>query len=387
VETAANAATMRRPRSTGSSHFQSKARQLPSFTPPIPVKRKRVIHKKICDEALMVQRKIDVYLAPQSSHAGSSGKRPLPLGPPSHSSTKRKQTTRPNKKRDTTRRGRSGEGNEDEDEAEKENSSKTRQAKKKPKRKRESVAGMGDEDEWSKDADAAAAEEEEETEEDALDKRKQRLKTEPRKKTGPRDSDRVQEMVAPELGNITILYPFDEETVKTWSSARLTAWKLRHENANAYYYRFEDPVVKQSHRASTEQKQENHEAFMARYKEFVREGWIIGTAWGLFSKAVPGFVGYQCANYYRKLVKDGLLKDKSYTTDEKGELKKLQRASSKGGNETLNNQLNGVWKTPEVKWIESCVQKWVEKYHAKGSERAKGKPRKMRKSIQAEEEE
>jgi hypothetical protein len=35
------------------------------------------------------------------------------------------------------------------------------------------------------------------------------------------------------------------------------------------------------------------QAFMARYDEFVREGWIIGTAWGLFSKAVPGFVGYQ----------------------------------------------------------------------------------------------
>ena len=37
----------------------------------------------------------------------------------------------------------------------------------------------------------------------------------------------------------------------------------------------------------------SRQAFMARYDEFVREGWIIGTAWGLFSKAVPGFVGYQ----------------------------------------------------------------------------------------------
>jgi hypothetical protein len=37
----------------------------------------------------------------------------------------------------------------------------------------------------------------------------------------------------------------------------------------------------------------------------------------------------QCANYYRKLVKDGNLEDRSYTTDEKGDLKKVQRASSK----------------------------------------------------------
>jgi hypothetical protein len=50
-----------------------------------------------------------------------------------------------------------------------------------------------------------------------------------------------------------------------------------------------------------------------------------------------------------------------------------------GENETLNNQLNDVWQTPEVKWIESCVAQWVEKYHARGAEKSRGTPRKMKK--------
>lgn len=439
---------MRR-QSTGSSHHTARSSpstsaRLPSFTPPIPVKRKRIINRKICDEELTVQKKIDSYFA---SPAPST---PL-FAPPTHPSSKRKasaaaQAAAAKRRReqlggstsDETDVDHSGGGeaadardHDDDEDEEKENRKVTNNKRgrsaslegakaaggKRPRRRRDEDEDDDDEDESESD-DESEEEEEEDSEDDGdedddeLEYGKKKKKSKPKKKparkkvrgkkgattpkkakktkaastpktktaVGTKDADRVQEVVSPDLGSITILYPFDEETVKSWSSARLSAWKLRHENANAYYYRFEDPVVKQSHRASTtEQKQENHEAFMARYDEFVREGWIIGTAWGLFSKAVPGFVGYQCANYYRKLVKDGNLEDRSYTTDEKGDLKKVQRASSKGENETLNNQLNDVWRTPEVKWIESCVSKWVTKYHAKGAEKARGTPRKMKK--------
>lgn len=50
---------------------------------------------------------------------------------------------------------------------------------------------------------------------------------------------------------------------------------------------------------------------------------------------------------------------------------------SQGENETLDNQLNDVWKTPEVEWIESRVEQWVKKHHMKGGD--KGSSRKKAK--------
>ena len=43
--------------------------------------------------------------------------------------------------------------------------------------------------------------------------------------------------------------------------------------------------------------------------------------WGMFSKSIPGKVGYQCSNYYRTLIKSGEVEDSNYMTDEKGELR------------------------------------------------------------------
>ncbi len=105
-------------------------------------------------------------------------------------------------------------------------------------------------------------------------------------KGGVKEGDRYTQ-----VGEITVYFPFDEETVRGWSEARLQAWRQRHTNANAYYYRFSgktrtvgeregrltfsfgvvifssDPVVKQSLRTkSAVEKQANHEAFMARYR-------------------------------------------------------------------------------------------------------------------------
>lgn len=57
--------------------------------------------------------------------------------------------------------------------------------------------------------------------------------------------------------------------------------------------------------------------------------------WGLFSTAIPGRVGYQCANFYRQLIEAGEIQDDRYKIDEKGKAhfmfkagtsKKAQRA-------------------------------------------------------------
>ena len=43
--------------------------------------------------------------------------------------------------------------------------------------------------------------------------------------------------------------------------------------------------------------------------------------WGTFSISIPGRVGYQCSNYYRSLVKNGVVQDENYMLDDKGELR------------------------------------------------------------------
>jgi len=135
------------------------------------------------------------------------------------------------------------------------------------------------------------------------------------------------------------------------------------------FFLFADPTVAQSERKLS---REEHQAFMRRYEEFQRNGWRVGTSWGLFSMALPSRytsslrilspcldkwrvklltcvwgtcvvvviniachvayyrVGYQCANHYRKLLKEGKLNDNSFKLDPKGEVKLVEGADTRG---------------------------------------------------------
>ncbi|KAK4531477.1 hypothetical protein CCYA_CCYA08G2334 [Cyanidiococcus yangmingshanensis] len=100
-----------------------------------------------------------------------------------------------------------------------------------------------------------------------------------------------------------------------WSEARIKAWMNKDANPNAYYYRFNDPGEEQRNGKWTKQE---HERFMQRLKECrIGENY----EWGIFSMALPGRVGYQCSNYYRTLLKNGMVTDDNYYFNEKGEPK------------------------------------------------------------------
>ncbi|KAL6050687.1 hypothetical protein QOT17_019662 [Balamuthia mandrillaris] len=164
--------------------------------------------------------------------------------------------------------------------------------------------------------------------------------------------------------------PFDEQSVKDWSSARIAAWRQRHSNPNAYYYRFTDIGVKQ---ASGGIKGAEAKAWMDRYNEFKSKGWQVGSSWGLFSKGLPHRVGYQCANYYRKLVKERKLPNEkanaiaSKRTDNEVDEETRQCSSGyRGGHSKdmqLKNCLTDVWQTQQVKYVEKWVDRWLGKYH------------------------
>ena len=125
------------------------------------------------------------------------------------------------------------------------------------------------------------------------------------------------------------------ESMEGWSEARIRAFKIRDQNPNAYYYRFNAPGEQQRNGGWSE---EEHQMFMARLKECGADG-----QWGIFSMAIPGRVGYQCSNYYRKLIDSGQLHDQNYTTDGTGKTHfKRKDKESKVDGDTENSPTLGL---------------------------------------------
>lgn len=90
-----------------------------------------------------------------------------------------------------------------------------------------------------------------------------------------------------------------------WSEARINAYKNKDKNPNAYYYRFNDPNEAQR----TGEWDCNETTIF--YNNIINMG--VNNNWGLFSKNIKGRVGYQCSNYYRKLILNDDIYDSCYT--------------------------------------------------------------------------
>merc|ERR1712130_183667 len=99
-----------------------------------------------------------------------------------------------------------------------------------------------------------------------------------------------------------------------WSEARKKAWKNRKTSPNAYFYRFNVPGQPQKNGAWSKAE---HKLFMKRVMEMG-----VNDKWGIFSKVIPGRVGYVCSNHWKKMVGDGDVKDlNAYIDKETGKPK------------------------------------------------------------------
>jgi hypothetical protein len=105
------------------------------------------------------------------------------------------------------------------------------------------------------------------------------------------------------------------DDMSQWSEARKLAYAKIKTNPNTYYYRFNAPGEAQKNGPFTKEEKTK---FLARLKEFNFE--TNSPQWGIFSMSIPGRVGYQCSNFYRKLLETGELKDDSYQKDSSGKL-------------------------------------------------------------------
>jgi len=94
-----------------------------------------------------------------------------------------------------------------------------------------------------------------------------------------------------------------------WSEARKKAYKAMKQNPNAYHMRFNTPGETQS--KGSWSKQEHKKFMQLLYENGANNNW------GVFSINIQGRVGYQCSDYYRKLIKQKKIWDPNYWYDGK----------------------------------------------------------------------
>ncbi|KAG0164971.1 hypothetical protein DFQ30_009145 [Apophysomyces sp. BC1015] len=151
---------------------------------------------------------------------------------------------------------------------------------------------------------------------------------------------------------------FARSCVKEWQGSRIKAWEGRYLNAEGYYYRF---VVPGEGQRNGGWSKDEHKLFMGRYSEWISRGWKIGASWGLFSKGIPHRVGYQCMNYYRKLVSDNKIRDESYAMVD-GKLKQIHKDRAPTG-EIPTTDIGSEWQLEDVKQVERDVDLWLREFH------------------------
>ncbi|KAI8370890.1 hypothetical protein EDC96DRAFT_439766 [Choanephora cucurbitarum] len=152
---------------------------------------------------------------------------------------------------------------------------------------------------------------------------------------------------------------FTRENIEKWQAARIRAWSYRHTVPDCYYFRLLLPgEIKRNGPWSPEE----HEAFMKRYKEWISNGYRLGSFWGIFSLAVPHRVGYQCMGYYRRLLASGKLKDDSYVF-ENGKLKLVGKRQPYETKTLSVEGLGSEWETEKVKELEKKVDALIQEFH------------------------
>lgn len=110
--------------------------------------------------------------------------------------------------------------------------------------------------------------------------------------------------------------------------AKFPEWKKdiylkREENPNAFHYRFVAPG-EERHRGAWTAAEERH--FIEQMEGQTSDGHFAGQ-WGLFAILIPGRVGYECRNFYDRLVKRGVFEDDRYGAD----MKVMKKSEREGG--------------------------------------------------------
>ena len=125
----------------------------------------------------------------------------------------------------------------------------------------------------------------------------------------------------------------DMDAWGSWSTIRRTSY-LSKENKNQFFYR---NVAPGEVRKNGPWDEEEKKLFLKRVDE-MKEKYGEIYQWGIFSQAIPGRVGYQCANYYRKLIDNGEIIDDNFKLKSLENRFKIKQKISSDDNNTSSKK-------------------------------------------------
>lgn len=100
------------------------------------------------------------------------------------------------------------------------------------------------------------------------------------------------------IGSVPIPADFD-----SWTKCKKQAWLQLESNPNSFFYRHVLPGEEKKNGPWTEKEKE---MFIEAIKVHPPSG-----HWGIFSRNIPGRVGYQCSAFYKKLLSTGEIDEKT----------------------------------------------------------------------------
>ena len=160
----------------------------------------------------------------------------------------------------------------------------------------------------------------------------------------------------------------DAKVWHKWSTIHQASYLAGIQNPNTYFYRNCAPGEKQKNGPWSD---EEKRLFLNRLKEMRKQG-VTKSKWGIFSQAIPGRVGYQCANFYRKLViakeiedpsyyqdEDGVLRHKKVVSNSKSKYRKIYKKDKKDDEPTLSLYERQSKKNPFEHAIDSITKEEI----------------------------
>lgn len=134
----------------------------------------------------------------------------------------------------------------------------------------------------------------------------------------------------------------------SWSDNRRESFTKISENPNTFFYRNRPPGDPQKQGPFTSEEEAQ---FLERLAYFRNELNVNDGLWGLFSIPIRGRVGYQCSNFYRRLIKSKKIEDENYEVQEDGKLKFNRGPKSVPSDEAIK-----ILEKEAFQFIKQCLQ-------------------------------
>lgn len=180
------------------------------------------------------------------------------------------------------------------------------------------------------------------------EKKQKEVKAKPQKKQKESSSTQKENSMSFDKIPDEIKMYVTQDIWDKWSPVRRESFTQIAKNPNTFFYRHRPPGDPQKCGPFTAEEEAQ---FLERLAYFRNELNVDDGLWGLFSIPIRGRVGYQCANFYRLLIKNKKIEDDRYEILEDGKLKFLRGSRSNPSEEVMKKLEKEAFQ-----FIKQCLQ-------------------------------